>query len=145
MVSDFVDNEVFFLDRETAKRCHIKGPTKEQYAQTKYSLILGIGAANLFPKQMETPKILQKRYPGITLLRSVLTNQVLFQGPLPQSASSFSTRAFSSWAPQEGEQEPGEQEEDLVAQLQEMESTPATTGSTTASTRSSEAWGTQGS
>ena len=30
MVSDFVDNEVFFLDQETAKRCNIKGPTKEQ-------------------------------------------------------------------------------------------------------------------
>ena len=132
MVSDFVDNEVFFLDQETAKKCNIKGPTKEQYDQTQYSLILGISAANLFPKQMETPKILQKRYPGITLLRSVLTNQVLFQGPMPPSASSFSARAFSSWTPQDGTSEPGEQDEDLVAQLHEVDSTPTTTSPTAA-------------
>ena len=93
-------------------------------------MILGISAANLFPKQIETPKILQKRYPGITLLRSVLTNRILFQGPMPSTASSFSARAFSSWTPRDGASEPGEQ--DLGAQLYEMDSTPTTTSPTTA-------------
>ena len=132
MVSDFVDNGVFFLDKETAKKCNIKGPTKEEYDQTKYSLILGISAANLFPKQIETPKILQKRYPGITLLRSVLTNRILFQGPMPSAASSFSARAFSSWTPQDGASEPGENGDELGAQLYEVDSTPTTTSPTTA-------------
>ena len=132
MVSDFVDNGVFFLDKETAKKCNIKGPTKEEYDQTKYSLILGISAANLFPKQIETPKILQKRYPGVTLLRSVLTNRILFQGPMPSAASSFSARAFSSWTPQDGASEPGENGDELGAQLYEVDSTPTTTSPTTA-------------
>ena len=131
MVSDYVDNEVFFLDQETAKKCNIRGPTKEQYDQTQYSLILGISAAKIFPKQIETPKILQKRYPGITLLRSVLTNQILFQGPLPSTASSFSARAFSSWTPRDGASEPGEQDEEVGAQLGEVDPTPTTTSTTT--------------
>ena len=132
MVSDYVDNEVFFLDQQTAKKCNIRGPTKEEYDQAQYSLILGISAAKIFPKQIETPNILQKRYPGITLLRSVLTNRILFQGPIPSTASSFSARAFSSWTPQEGASEPGENGEELGAQLYEVDSTPTTTSSTTA-------------
>ena len=80
---------------------------------------------------METPKILQKRYPGITLLRSVLTNQILFQGPMPSTASSFSARAFSSWTPRDGASEPGEQDEELGAQLGEVDPTPTTTSTTT--------------
>ena len=132
MVSDYVDNDVFFLDQQTAKKCNIRGPTKEEYDQAQYSLILGISAAKIFPKQIETPAILQKRYPGITLLRSVLTNRILFQGPIPSTASSFSARAFSSGTPQDGVAGPGEGGEELGARLYEVDSTPATTSSTTA-------------
>ena len=133
MVSDFVDNGVFFLDKETAKKCNVTGPTKEEYDQTQYSLILGISAASLFPQQIETPKILQKRYPGVTLLRSVLTNRILFQGPMPSTAaSSFSARAFSSWTPPDGAAGPEEGGEELGARLYEVDSTPATSSSTTA-------------
>ena len=132
MVSDYVDNDVFFLDQQTAKKCNIRGPTKEDYDQAQYSLILGISAAKIFPKQIETPAILQKRYPGITLLRSVLTNRILFQGPIPSTASSFSARAFSSGTPQDGVAGPGEGGEELGARLYEVDSTPATTSSTTA-------------
>jgi len=133
MVSDFVDNGVFFLDKETAKRCNVTGPTKEEYDQTQYSLILGVSAASLFPQQIETPKILQKRYPGVTLLRSVLTNRILFQGPMPSTAaSSFSARAFSSWTPPDGAAGPEEGGEELGARLYEVDSTPATSSSTTA-------------
>ena len=133
MVSDYVDNGVFFLDKETAKKCNVTGPTKEEYDQTQYSLILGISAASLFPRQIETPKILQKRYPGVTLLRSVLTNRILFQGPMPPTAaSSFSARAFSSWTPPDGAAGPEEGGEELGARLYEVDSTPATSSSTTA-------------
>ena len=63
----------------------------------------------------------------------MLTNRILFQGPMPSTAaSSFSARAFSSWTPQDGAAGPGEGGEELGARLYEVDSTSATTSSTTA-------------
>ena len=86
MITDFPDGDYLELDEQTRKRCGIHPYTEEQFQQCGARLILGVGSAPQFPEPLPTPPTLSNQYPGLTLWKSRLTGQVLFQGELPPSS-----------------------------------------------------------
>ena len=92
MVTDFPDGGYLELDEQTRKKCAIHPYTEEEIDKCEVRLILGVANALHFPEAIASPPSLSSRYPGLTLWKSRLSGQILFQGGLPtpsQKISSF--------------------------------------------------------
>ena len=92
MVTDFPDGGYLELDEQTRKKCAIHPYTEEEIDKCEVRLILGVANALHFPEAIASPPSLSSRYPGLTLWKSRLSGQILFQGGLPtpsQKVSSF--------------------------------------------------------
>ena len=98
MMTDFPDGGYLELDENTRRKCAIHPYTEEEVDQCQVRLILGVANALYFPEPVPSPPSLTHRYPGLTLWRSRLSGQILFQGGLPatQQMSSFFSLAGSS-------------------------------------------------
>ena len=100
------------------RKCNIHPYTEEEIDQCEVRLILGVANASHFPEPIPAPPSLASKYPGLSLWKSRLSGQVLFQGGLPppvQKISSFFSLAGNPSSFQEEENE--ETSEDASASL----------------------------
>ena len=91
MVTDFPDGGYLELDEQTRKRCAIHPYTEEQVDQCEVRLILGVANALHFPEPVTSPPSLSSKYPGLTLWKSRLSGQILFQGGFPPPSKQVSS------------------------------------------------------
>ena len=118
MITDFPDGSYLELDEQTRRKCNIHPYTEEEIDQCEVRLILGVANASHFPEPIPAPPSLASKYPGLTLWKSRLSGQILFQGGLPppvQKISSFFSLAGNPSSFQEEENE--ETSEDASASL----------------------------
>ena len=91
MLTEFPDSEYWELDEQTKRKCDITSFSEVEFSDCPAKMILGVGSSAHFPLPVPTPTLLSSRYPGLTLWRSQLTGNILFQGSLPPPMAQVSS------------------------------------------------------
>ena len=80
------EQEGSHLDPGVAAAHNIDAPTLDQLNEPQVVLIVGSDVSHLMPRVKSPPRRLKKQYPGLMLADSVVSNRLLYFGPvLPQA------------------------------------------------------------
>ena len=120
MMTDFPDGGYLELDEDTRRKCSIHPYTEQDVDQCQVRLILGVANASYFPEPIPSPPSLIHRYPGLTLWKSRLSGQVLFQGGLPTTQAMEQMSSFFSLADSSSDHR-----EEEIGDLQHPQLTPS--------------------
>ena len=120
MMTDFADGGYLELDEDTRRKCSIHPYTEQDIDQCQVRLILGVANAPYFPEPIPSPPSLIHRYPGLTLWKSRLSGQVLFQGGLPTTQAMEQMSSFFSLADSSSDHR-----EEEIGELQQPQLTPS--------------------